>query len=180
MRGRRDGFVGEHRGVGGRPVMRRARWRSGHTLVIAAMLATACTRNGVADADGAPPGTVDAPARGRTLRVGNPSRGVDDQPDYDAMARELGSRVAPRLPDPLPPASDACREMLAALVEAHAPNDGAAAPEPVVRAVAQADRSSCERQTSPAAATCVAMLLRENAGEYPWLLDQCSRAFPKL
>jgi hypothetical protein len=190
MPGRRDGFVGvrvdaARDAAGARtPSVAPTRWAScmlGYLLVTVTAPSLACTRNTVADGDGAPPGSAEAPGRARTLRVGNPSRGVDDQPDYDAMARELRSRIAARLPDPLPTVAEACRDMLGAAATSYAAPEGEApAADAVVRAVVDADRSGCERETSPAAATCVAMLLREAAGEYPWLLDQCSRAFPKL
>jgi hypothetical protein len=41
------------------------------------------------------------------------------------------------------------------------------------------DLAACTRETSPAAAVCTSILLRDVAGEFPWLLDQCSRAFPR-
>src|SRR5690606_26392024 len=40
------------------------------------------------------------------------------------------------------------------------------------------DLEGCIRETSIAAALCVTILLRDRDSEFPWLLDQCSRAYP--
>jgi hypothetical protein len=118
-----------------------------------------------------------APAQ--TLNVGNPSRGLDQQPDYEGEARALHDSIAKRLPDPLPSAHDACGAMLAAAVELYVVTEAdATAQRASLRASHDADLQACERATSPAAASCVRLLLDEQAGEWPWLLDQCSRAFP--
>jgi hypothetical protein len=41
-----------------------------------------------------------------------------------------------------------------------------------------ADQARCEQDTSPRAAACVALRLADRDAELPWLLDQCTRAFP--
>ncbi len=40
------------------------------------------------------------------------------------------------------------------------------------------DLRSCVAETTPTAAACVAVLIRRRKAELPWLLDQCSRAYP--
>ncbi|MBX7083554.1 MAG: hypothetical protein K1X88_30375 [Nannocystaceae bacterium] len=128
-------------------------------------------------ADGGAAGRGD----GRTLPVGNPSRGIDDQPDYDGMAQQLRLRMQPRLPQPLPDAATACAQMLAAAADFYAQTEADASEQHSrLRATHEVDRAACEAETSPAAAVCVALSLADTAGELPWLLDQCSRAFPKL
>lgn len=116
----------------------------------------------------------------RVLRVGNPSRGVDEQPDYDRQARELRARVVDRLPDPLPGVEQACAEMLDAAqgMYLRVETDGTAQVERL-RATRAADLAQCTADTSASAAACVTLLVGEDAGEWPWLLDQCTRAFPK-
>jgi hypothetical protein len=56
--------------------------------------------------------------------------------------------------------------------------DGAAQVQRL-HATRERDLAACEAETSPQAAVCVALLLTEEAGEWPWLLDQCARAFPR-
>jgi hypothetical protein len=86
--------------------------------------------------------------------------------------------VLPRLPDPLPDGKAACSQMLDAVAESYAQVDDAPAVA-VLKATREAELATCAAETSAAAAVCVALLAREQAGEYPWLLDQCSRAFPR-
>ncbi|MBC8070274.1 MAG: hypothetical protein IAG13_18220, partial [Deltaproteobacteria bacterium] len=86
------------------------------TTGIACVVLTACS------CAGDPPAAAPVPANVRggseqVLNVGNPSRGLDQQPDYDAEARALYGRIAERLPDPLPSAHDACASMLAAAAQ---------------------------------------------------------------
>ncbi len=115
----------------------------------------------------------------QTLPVGNPARGYEAQPDYDAQAAELRVRVAPRLPDPLPPVHEACTQMFDAAAAYYGRSEPKAeSPVKALAASHAADLAACERETSPAAARCVALLVAEDVGELPWLLDQCSRAFP--
>jgi poly-gamma-glutamate synthesis protein (capsule biosynthesis protein) len=116
--------------------------------------------------------------------VGNfDPRGVQAQPDYDGEAARLRRRVEGRLPDPLPSSSRAaCSAMLDAAARFYA----AVAPDDAARQESQAQlqatragsQRSCEAETSIAAAACATLLLDEQAGELPWVLDQCSRAFP--
>ena len=116
----------------------------------------------------------------QVLNVGNPSRGLDQQPDYDGEARALHGRIAMRLPDPLPSAHDACASMLAAAAELYVVSEAdATAQRAALRASHAEDLRACEAETSPAAASCTKLLLEDGAGEWPWLLDQCSRAFPR-
>ncbi|HWB78407.1 MAG TPA: hypothetical protein VG755_25755 [Nannocystaceae bacterium] len=140
---------------------------------------TACSCAG--DPPGKPvPAQDSAGERGRVLNVGNPSRGLGDQPDYDREARALRERIAPRLPDPLPSAHDACAAMLTAAVELYVVTEvDATEQRAALRATHDADLRACEAETSPAAASCVQLLLDDQGGEWPWLLDQCSRAFPR-
>jgi hypothetical protein len=152
-------------------------------LTVLALL-SACPRTG----DGAP-GTPDRPAgdgSGRVLRVGNPSRGVDEQPDYDRSALEVRARVQGRIPEPAPPVREACTEMLDAAAAMYGRTEGSAegstdgaAQVQRLHATRERDLAACEAETSPQAAVCVALLLTEEAGEWPWLLDQCARAFPR-
>ena len=116
-------------------------------------------------------------------RVGNNDpRGVDDQPNWDQQASELKRRVDPRLPNPLPTDKQAaCAAMLdeaAAFykhVEAEPERSERMAELEQTRA---RDLEACVRETSVAAALCVKILLGDRDSEFPWLLDQCSRAYP--
>lgn len=132
---------------------------------------------GVDQGGGAAEGTR---TRGRVLEVGNPSRGADQQPDYDGMAAALRARVFDRLPEPLPPVGKACKTMLDAAVAAYGRSEVDAS-DVVARLAAtrDADLAACERTNSPGAAACVAIVLEDEGGEWPWVLDQCLRAFPK-
>lgn len=153
--------------------------------LVAAMAIAYCSAPGCSCA-GDPPMVAPQPARtddsagARVLNVGNPSRGLDEQPDYDGQARALRDRLAPRLPDPLPSSQQACAAMLDAAVELYAKAEvDATSQRAALRATRDADLQTCQADTSPAAASCVRLLLAEQAGEWPWLLDQCSRAFPR-
>jgi hypothetical protein len=127
-----------------------------------------------------PPGAGDRGASDPGVgRVGNQVRGFDAIPDWDAEARRTREDVIARLPDPLPEADAACRDMLAAAIAHYESLDGAQGQSVAQLRTAQAeDLRACREQTTPAAATCVTILLADHGGEYPWLLDQCSRAFP--
>lgn len=111
--------------------------------------------------------------------VGNQARGIEAMPDYDADAQRLRARVEPQLPDPLPSPRAACVSMLDGARQYYVGTEGeqSAAVE-TMKATYEADLAACEAQTSPAAAACVAVLMGRNEGEFPWVLDQCSRAFP--
>jgi hypothetical protein len=147
-------------------------------LVLALALAPSCTCGDGSETTSPTPGPPDGEVR--TLNVGNPARGLDSQPDYDGQARELRKDVLPRLPDPLPDATTACTQMLDAVAEFYEKTESDAAPQLQVLKATRADElKACTGETSAAAASCVVLLAREQAGEYPWLLDQCSRAFPR-
>jgi hypothetical protein len=116
-------------------------------------------------------------------RVGNDDpRGVDDQPNWDQQARELKQRVDPRLPSPLP--SDkraACAAMLDEVQTFYESVEGPEQREAKLAELAQTrarDLDGCVADTSIAAAICVKILLGDRDSEFPWLLDQCARAYP--
>lgn len=112
--------------------------------------------------------------------VGNEVRGIEAMPDYDAEAERLRRRVERDLPDPLPSPQAACTSMLDGARAYYVGVDGEASPAAAALAATRnADLEACTRETSPAAASCVAVLIAKEEGEYPWLLDQCSRAFPR-
>jgi hypothetical protein len=158
--------------------MSRALQRLSPAIAMLAMLG-GCPRGGDGNAD-APERPSGDRGEGRALRVGNPSRGVDEQPDYDGFARRMKSDVEPRLPNPLPPSADACTQMLDAAVAMYRRTEADGEVQASRLAATRAkDLEACEVHTSSAAATCAAILLGDDAGELPWLLDQCSRAFPK-
>ena len=118
-------------------------------------------------------------------RVGNPSNtGMDTVPDWNALAVELRERVGPRMPDPLPTDLEgACAGMLDEALAFYVETE--LNPEHQKRLRAQmadtrnADFQACVAETSIAAATCVTILLGDRNAEFPWLLDQCSRAYPR-
>jgi hypothetical protein len=128
----------------------------------------------------APPPTPPAqPSR----TANNDARGAGVQPDYDGEAALLREQVLPRLPDPLPvDRRRACTAMLDAAATFYADIEA----EPAARAQILADLAAtrdaellgCERETSVRAASCVQLRLGDRDAELPWLLDQCSRAFP--
>lgn len=114
-----------------------------------------------------------------SIRVGNQVKGVEAQPDYDAEAEEIRGRVDGSLPDPLPSPKAACDTMLDAAISMYRRVDGDGARSvTLLEATREDDQASCEKQTSAAAAACVAILITRDGGEFAWLLDQCSRAFP--
>ena len=137
----------------------------------------------------APPGPDDRPAtaresppQGRTAN--NDARGAANQPDYDAEAALLKGQVTPRLPDPPPTdRKKACAEMFAAADALYGEIERDPGSRERLLATLQASRpadlAACERETSARAAACVTVLLGDRTAELPWLLDQCSRAFPE-
>lgn len=153
--------------------------------LFAAVLALACTpapegRSASPTSSDAPtPGPAQAsPPAGRTAN--NDARGFANQPDYDGEAALLKGQVTPRLPDPLPTdRKQACAAMFAAADALYRDIDPAGAALKLLQASRAADQSACERETSPRAAACVTVLLADRTAELPWLLDQCSRAFPE-
>lgn len=119
-----------------------------------------------------------SPPAGRTAN--NDARGFANQPDYDGEAALLKEQVAPRLPDPLPTdRKQACADMFAAADALYRDIDASGGALRLLQSTRAADQSACERETSPRAAACVTVLLADRNAELPWLLDQCSRAFPE-
>jgi hypothetical protein len=123
-----------------------------------------------------------SPPAGRTANEDR--RGFANQPDYDAEAALLKEQVTPRLP--APPAKDreqACAAMWAAVDGLYADIEADAGSRErtlkALQATRAADLAACERETSVRAAACVTVLLGDRNAELPWLLDQCSRAFPE-
>lgn len=115
----------------------------------------------------------------QVMRVGNQAKGVQEQPDYDASAATVRDAVEGRLPDPLPDEETACRAMLEAVHAQYVEQEGRGSEAvAALEATRDDDMTGCVQETSPAAASCVTILTRQGEGEYPWLLDQCSRAFP--
>lgn len=111
--------------------------------------------------------------------VGNQVRGIDALPDYDAQAQDLRARVEPQLPDPLPSSNAACVTMLDAARQFYVDTEGEDSRAVATMAATRAsDLEACIEHTGPAAAACVAVLMAKSEGEFPWVLDQCSRAFP--
>lgn len=126
-----------------------------------------------------------APNNGKIeSKVGNDDpRSIDDQPDWDSQARELKQRVEARMPAELPTDKRvACEAMLDAAMTFYISVEGD--PEQRAERMAQMqqtrerDLDGCIRETSIAAAVCVKLLLEDRDSEFPWLLDQCSRAYP--
>jgi poly-gamma-glutamate synthesis protein (capsule biosynthesis protein) len=141
-----------------------------------ALLASGCIRD---KKDG---GKTPNPAT--QTRVGNDDpRGVDAQPDWDQQARELAQRVGPRMPDPLPTDKKAaCEAMLdeamAFYMAVETDPERRAERMAELQATREADLEGCIGETSIAAAVCVTILLGDRDSEFPWLLDQCTRAYP--
>jgi hypothetical protein len=117
-------------------------------------------------------------------RVGNNDpRGVDDQPDWERQARELKQRVDSRMPSELPTDKRAaCEAMLdealAFYIAVEGNGDQRAERMAQLQQTRERDLAGCMRETSIAAAVCVTLLLRDRDSEFPWLLDQCTRAYP--
>lgn len=120
----------------------------------------------------------------KLARVANsdPS-GADNQPDWNDLARQTKEMVAPRLPDPLPTDhAKVCEGMLDAALTFYDETEGDALHKASRReellATRDADLAACQDETSISAAICVTLLLGDKNAEFPWLLDQCTRAFP--
>jgi hypothetical protein len=145
-----------------------------------ALAAGGCIR----DNNKADSGEIPSNALHKTRVGNNDPRGVDDQPDWDRQARELKQRVDPRLPSELPTDPRvACEAMLAEVatfyISVEADPDQRAARMAQLQQTRERDLAACTRDTSVAAAVCVTLLLKDRDSEFPWLLDQCSRAYPK-
>lgn len=189
-----DARRGAARGRGGAPPIDRARppEAGGRARVLARAVALglglglACTTPETALTNPST-GAVDPPPRASKTppRTANPDRrGFDNQPDYDAEAAALREYVDPRLPTPIPsdPAA-ACAAMMAAADALYAAIETDPRRQEELQAALAASRdddlAACARETSPRAAACVATLLADRSAELPWLLDQCSRAYPE-
>ncbi len=124
------------------------------------------------------------PAAQLQAKVGNNDpRGVDDQPDWDQQATELKQRVEPRMPSPLPTDKQAvCEAMLDEALAFYKSVEGDEAQRNARVAQLEQTRArdleGCMSETSIAAAVCVKILLGDRDSELPWVLDQCSRAYP--
>jgi hypothetical protein len=166
----------------GAATIRRRAWAIGACVVWSLV--------GVAGCSGRGDGTTGGPSRrasglvspwADTIdTVGNQVPGIEAMPDYDAAAEQLRARVEALLPRPLPSPQAACTSMLdnARQYYVDVEGEGSSAAQ-TMAATRKADLDACMVETSPAAAACVAVLMRKSEGEYPWLLDQCSRAFPR-
>ncbi len=130
------------------------------------------------------PARADPPPAQPARTANNDARGAGTQPDYDGEAVLRREPLAPRMPSPAP--TDR-RAACTAMFDAAAAFYGDIEPEPAPRAQLLADLQStraaalsrCERETRVRAATCVQLRLADRDAELPWLLDQCTRAFPE-
>ncbi len=152
-------------------------------LCVAALgiLASACAKEpgAVSGREPTVSGSEPSPPGVGSIRVGNQVRGVEAQPDYDAEAEEIRQRVEGKLPRPLPSVKAACNTMLGAAISMYRRVDGEGARSvALLEATREADQVACEAETSATAAACVAVLITAEEGEFAWLLDQCSRAYP--
>jgi hypothetical protein len=143
-------------------------------LALAMLAVPACLRDNNAGTNASPQ---------LQSRVGNDDpRGVDDQPNWDQQARELKQRVDPRLPSPMPTDKQAvCAAMLDEVKTFYESVEGAdqrAAKLAELDQTRARDLEGCVADTSVAAAVCVTILLGDRDSEFPWLLDQCTRAYP--
>jgi len=130
------------------------------------------------------PGSPPAPPAQPSRTANHDARGAGVQPDYDGEAALLREQMLPRLPDPLPAdRRAACTAMLDAAAAFYAAIEAEQAPRDqllaALAATRDAERLACERETSVRAAACVQLRLGDRDAELPWLLDQCSRAFPE-
>lgn len=125
-----------------------------------------------------PPPSAAAPTR----TGNNDPRGAGMQPDYDGEAALLREQIGPRLPAPLPAdRRSACAAMLDAAEAFYADIEAEPARARLLaelQATRAAEQDACERETSVRAACCVRLRLGDRDAELPWLLDQCTRAFP--
>ena len=95
----------------------------------------------------------------------------------------LREQMLARLPTPTPTdRRAACTGMLDAAAAFYGSIEAAADPRNKLLADLAAtradDQTRCERDTSVRATTCVQLRLQDRDAELPWLLDQCTRAFP--
>lgn len=145
-------------------------------------LALACTTPPSGPNPAAPPATSGPPSKRTSFTANNDARGAGSQPDYDGEAAALRNIIAPRLPTTLPDPRAACTAMLDAAAKFY---DFTSQADPTrdalladLKSTRPTDQTRCEQDTNPRAATCVALRLADRDAEFPWLLDQCTRAFP--
>ena len=150
------------------------------STVFFATLSVACANDpGASPPAGKSSGERQPSPPGSPIRVGNQVKGVEAQPNYDAEAEGIRRRVDGLLPSPLPSPKAACNTMFDAAISMYRRVDGDGARSvTMLEATRTEDQAACETETSPAAAACVAVLITKDGGEFPWLLDQCSRAYP--
>ena len=142
-------------------------------------LALACVKDPGSTPGGGPGAATPSKPGVGSIRVGNQVKGVEAQPDYDAEAEGIRQSIEGTLPSPLPSPKAACNTMFDAVISMYRRIDGAGAGSvALLEATREADQASCEAETSSAAAACVAVLITRDGGEFAWLLDQCSRAYP--
>lgn len=147
-------------------------------LLLVPVLALACAKDPGSTPGGPGAATPSKPGMG-SIHVGNQVKGVEAQPDYDAEAEGIRQSVDDTLPNPLPSPKAACNTMFDAVISMYRRVDGSGAQSvALLEATREADQASCEAETSSAAAACVAVLITRDGGEFAWLLDQCSRAYP--
>ena len=187
-----DPRLGRRRTLRERRVACAAAWAS----VMAVAIMSGC-RGGDGNSSKAA-ATVRPPASTGEVAANADPRGVQNQPDWDQMAAELRERVDSRLPRPLAiERAEACDAMFAAVDRFYAETES----DPGRRSTRAReltetradDRAGCLERTSVEAAACVSVLMGDGAEhgallsplgralsdyEYPWLLDQCMRAYP--
>lgn len=158
----------------------------GRGIGLGLALALGCSGRGESATSGTqrPVGVRDpglsSPFSGGVGHVGNQVRGIDAIPDYDEQAQALRERVQPQLPEPLPSPKAACVTMLDAARQYYVDTEGEGSQAvSTMAATRPSDLAACMEHTGPAAAACVAVLMAHSEGEFPWVLDQCSRAFPR-
>jgi hypothetical protein len=149
-------------------------------------LIVACTPQPESNAPPSPSSASQTPSPSvtPTRTANNDARGAGMQPDYAGEAEALRQQIAPRLPEPLPAER---RTACAAMLDAAASFYGDIESEPAARTqlladlatTRTADLAQCEQTTSVRAATCVQLRLADRDAELPWLIDQCTRAFPE-
>lgn len=169
-----------------------ARWRAALALwatCLGGLAGAACTPSPTGASQsprtGEPASTAARPPASADVRTANPDRrGFDNQPDYESEAAALREYVDGRLTAPLArDRATACAAMFEAVDAFYASVEYAseARRREVAQALAQsreADLAACTRETSLKAAACVTLLLGDRTAEFPWLLDQCARAYP--
>ena len=105
------------------------------------------------------------------------------QPDWDKQAKALASSILPVIEAsnlPNRPRA-ACRRMLDDAAQLYHQVEHEDARDLVLakfKGSRDEDRSGCEAEMSLLAIQCVIVRLAQRDAEFPWLVDQCVRAFP--